>query len=274
MDLFYKWKSAITRFYLRSGVVTGVLLTIYGIVLTGCVAIVPIVPEVPKTISNLEDAELALRANSIETYGRIWEEESVELGDSYSAGISAWKLANVTMDSAWSNAAINSFEKDLRNNSFNVALTTAWLGSAHALQARDFPIQGWWQVIPGPGFVRLYHVQRSFSLLNEAVKKDPFNPIIRLIRGSTLLGIPSIFGGYKKGISDFETIEEWISNPKLNTEYANLIESQPWLQEYYLSCAKTNFDDEDNKKNTDCLQKLYDITQEPVLKEYAKWKLN
>lgn len=262
---------------MRVSLLTGALLVVFGILLSNCTAVVPKLPSSKLSstltqINNLDEAEAAFKAHLIATYGQIWEEENGDEGDKFSAGLSAWKLASITEDSAWSNAAINAFTAALKAQP-DMPLLKAWLGSSHALMARDFPIQGWWQIIPGPGFVRLYHVKKSFSYLDEAVGMTPKDPIVRLIRGSTYLGMPSIFGGHKEGNADFELLEQWLENPQRNPEFADLLTAQTWLQEYYFSCARAMANVGRDEEALRCWRKLYQIAIDPNLKELAKWHM-
>lgn len=262
---------------MKVSLITGVLLVVYGFLLSSCTAVVPKVPS-PESqsgaqVDSLDAAKATFKAHQIAIYGQIWEEENVADGDKFSAGLSAWKLANATEDSAWSKTAINVFTDALKTQP-NIPQLTAWLGSSHALMARDYPVQGLWQIIPGPGFVRLYHVKKSFSYLDDAVGMAPKNPIVRLIRASTYLGLPAIFGGRKEGNADFELLEQWIENSQLNPEFADLLSSKTWLQEYFFSCAKAMANVGRDEGALRCWRKLHQIAKEPNLKTLAKWHLD
>lgn len=263
------------KFILRAYLLTGLLLVGYGFLLSSCTAaVLPTPPAVPKKIDNLQDAETAFIANQINTYGQIWKEENNEQGDSFVTGLSAWQLANATKDSAWSSAAIDSFRAALKEDAGDIAQIKAWLGSSHALMARDFPIKGWWLIIPGPGFVRLYHVKRSIVNLHEAVNMAPKDPVIRLIRGSTYISMPSIFGVYEEGMEDFSLLEDWIADPQLNPKHAGLLASHSWLQKYFLSCARAMSSANNKKKAKYCWQQLFLATKKPILKDLAQWHLH
>jgi len=259
------------RLIVRTWLSIGLSVMIYGILLSGCKAVPPIQQAMPTTIDSIQSAEMAFSAEKVSLYSQIWQDETGKSGDYFSAGIAAWKLAAESKDPTWSNAAITKFKAALEG--VDSANGKAWLGSSHALMARDFPIQGWWQVIPGPGFVRLLHVWKSFAYLDKAVEMAPKDPVIRLIRGSTYIGMPTIFGGQKDGLADFALMEQWIENSQLNVEFADIITSQSWLQEYFLSCARSMASLGNKEKETLCWQQLYSITKNPKVKEVAKWHL-
>lgn len=109
-------------------------------------------------------------------------------------------------------------------------LVRAYLGSSYALKARNYPIQGLWQVIPGPGFVRLYNVNRAASHLNAAVEAEPKDPIIRLIRASTFVSMPFT---KKKGRKDMKLLLSWVEDPSLNPENADMLTSKTYTNEVF-----------------------------------------
>ena len=164
----------IGRTLLGTWLAAGVAAAGYGLLASGCTPVTPVVePIVPAgEIDGLEKAEQAWRAETITEHEALWNEESGPDGDPFSAGLAAFNLASATRDPAWSNAAIDAFDKVIENDP-GFALARAWRGSAHALMARDYPVKGLWQIIPGPGFVRLYHVKAAFSDLDSAVDAAP-----------------------------------------------------------------------------------------------------
>jgi len=107
----------------------------------------------------------------------------------------------------------------------------AYLGSSYGLKARDFPIQGLWQIFPGPGFVRLYYMNRSKKHLDEAVDAQPLNPITRLIRASTYVSMP---GKSEVARNDMKLLLSWISDPDSNADYAELLRLRAYVDEVYL----------------------------------------
>ena len=261
----------IGRTILGTWLAAGVLVFGYGLMVTGCTpTIAPLAPI--GEIDSVEKAEQAWQAWQIAEYEPIWNEESGPDGDPFSAGLAAYYLGSATFDSAWSGAAIDTFDKVLELNP-DFPLARAWRGSSHALMARDFPIQGILLVVPGPGFVRLYHVRASFSDLDAAVGAAPHDPVIRLIRGSTYLGMPKFFGGADEGRADFDMLHAWADNPESNPDYVDILRSRSWQESYYLSRSQAM---EKIGKDEDAARswaRLAELTEEPVLQELAKWRL-
>lgn len=263
----------VRRAVLGTWLAAGVLATGYGSLLTGCASTAPgSAPMSPPSgeIDSVEKAEQAWRAGQIAEYEPIWNEENGPHGDPFSAGLAAWHLASVTEDPAWSGKAIDIFDKVL-DRMPDFTLARAWRGSAHALAARDYPIQGLWQIVPGPGFVRLYHVRAAFSDLDEAVGAAPDDPAIRLIRGSTYLGMPSIFGGADEGLADFDALDGWTRDPESNPDQADVLRSMGWRESYYLSRSRAMERigrDEDAARSW---MRLAGTTDDPILQELAKW---
>ena len=108
----------------------------------------------------------------------------------------------------------------------------AYLGASYALKARDYPVQGLWLVIPGPGFVRLYYLFKGAQQMNAAVEADPYDPVVRLIRGSAFLNMP---GKSKAGKEDIEQLLAWLDDRSTNPKYANILESEIYAMGVYFS---------------------------------------
>ena len=262
----------IGRTILGSWLAAGVLATGYGSLITGCASGAPEIASVASVgeIDSLEKAEQAWRAGRIAQFEPIWNEENGPDGDPFSAGLAAWHLASVTEDPAWSDAAIDAFD-DVLDRMPDFTLARAWRGAAHALAARDYPIQGFLQIVPGPGFVRLYHVRAAFSNLDEAVDAAPRDPVVRLVRGSTYLGLPSIFGGAEEGLADFELLHGWARDPESNPDHAEVLRSGAWRESYYLSRSRAMEKVGRNEDAARSWMQLAEATEDPVLKELAKW---
>ena len=244
----------------------------YGLMVSGCAPATPVVEPVvpPGEIDSLETAEQAWRAREVDEHEPIWREESGPGGDPFAAGLAAYHLASVTFDSKWSNAAVEAFDKVLEHRP-DFTLARAWRGSAHALVARDYPVQGLLQILPGPGFVRLYHVKAALSDLDAAVGASPRDPVIRLIRGSTYLGMPPVFGGIDEGLADFDTLHAWTLDPKSNSDHEEVLRSRGWRESYFLARSRAMAKvgrDEDAARSW---MRLAEVTEEPVLLELAKW---
>ena len=258
---------------LGTSLAASVLVTVYGLLTSGCTPVTPVAEPVVAPageIGGLERAEQVWRAGRIAESERIWKEESGPGGDPFSAGLAAHRLASATFDSAWSNAAIDAFDEALQRNP-DFALARAWRGSSHALMARDYPVQGLWQIVPGPGFVRLYHVKRAFSDLDAAVGAAPDHPLVRLVRASTYLAMPPVFGGGDEGLEDFGRLRAWTRDPDGNPDHADLLRSRSWREEYYLarSRAMEAFGEKEDAARS--WRMLAETTDNPTLDELAGW---
>lgn len=262
----------IRRTFLGTWLAAGVLVTGYGLLASGCTSVTPVVEPLAPTgrIDSLETAERAWRAERIAEHEPIWAAEGAPDGDPFSAGVAAFRLASATLDPAWANEAVDAFDRALENDPA-LALARAWRGSAHALMARDYPVKGLWQIVPGPGFVRLYHVRAAFSDLDEAVDAAPADPFVRLVRASTYLAMPAVFGGAEVGLTDFETLREWTRDPDRNPEFADVLRSPGWREEYLLarSRAMEAFGAHDDAARS--WERLSESTDNPTLQELAKW---
>lgn len=260
------------RTLLRAWVVAGALALGYGFMASGCTPVAPVAePVVPAgEIDSLEKAEQAWRAEKIAEHEPIRDEEAGPEGDPFAAGLAAYALASATLDPAWSNQAIDAFDKVLERDP-GFALARAWRGSAHALMARDYPVKGLWQIVPGPGFVRLYHVKAAFSDLDSAVAAAPADPVVRLIRGSTCLAMPPVFGGCEEGLADFDKLHAWTRDPDGNPDYADLLRSRSWREEYHLSRARAMEAIGEHEDALRSWQRLSETTDNPTLQELAKW---
>ena len=265
----------VRRAFLGTWLAAGVLATGYAVLVSGCTPVTPVVDPITPTgeIDSLEKAVQAWRAREIAEHEPIWKEESGPDGDPFSAGMAAYGLASATLDPSWSNEAVDAFDRALESNP-GFALARAWRGAAHALVARDYPLQGLWQVVPGPGFVRLYHVKAAFSDLDAAVEAAPGDPVIRLIRASTYLSMPSIFGGGEEGRADFDKLRTWTGDPDSNPDYSDVLRSREWREQYYLSRARAMAAAEEHEDAARSWQRLADATDKPVLQDLAKWHRN
>ena len=264
----------IRRTLLGTWLAAGGLALGYGLLTSGCMPLTPVVEPIVAApeIDSLETAEQTWRAEQIAEHGPIWEEESGSGGDPFSAGLAAYRLASATLDPAWSNAAIDAFDKALESAP-GLVLARAWRGSAHALMARDYPVRGLWQIVPGPGFVRLYHVRTAFSDLDASVDAAPDDPLIRLIRASTYLAMPSVFGGVDEGLADFDKLDDWIRDPDGNPGHADILRSRSWREEYYLARSRAMEALGESEDAARSWRQLSESTDSPTLQELAKWHL-
>ena len=262
----------IRRTFLGTWLAAGVVATGYGLLASGCTSVAPVVEPIAPVgrIDNLEEAEQAWRAERIAEHEPIWAAESGPDGDPFSAGLAAFRLASATFDPAWANEAVDAFDKTLENAP-DFALARAWRGSAHALMARDYPVRGLWQIVPGPGLVRLHHVRSAFSDLDGAVDAAPGDPFVRLVRASTYLAMPSVFGGAEVGLADFETLRDWTRDPDRNPEFADILRSRNWLDEYLLARSRAMEAAGAHDDAARSWERLFESTGNPTLQELAKW---
>ena len=265
----------IRRTFLGTWLAAGASAMGYGFLASGCTPVTPAasVAEAvvrPAGIDSLDKAEQVWRAEEIAEHEPIWKEESGPGGDPFSAGLAAYHLASATFDPAWSNLAIDAFDRALEANP-GFVLARAWRGSAHALLARDYPVRGIWQIVPGPGFVRLYHVKAAFSDLSSAVEAAPDDPLVRLIRASTYLSMPPIFGGGDKGLADFDKLHAWTRDPDSNPGYADILRSRSWREEYFLARSRAMGEAGRSADSARSWQRLSEETDNPTLEELAKW---
>ncbi|MBI5078614.1 hypothetical protein HZB08_01140 [Candidatus Saganbacteria bacterium] len=127
-------------------------------------------------------------------------------------GILYFFLALHRHDARARQAAENIFKK------LNGPESRAYLGSIQTLKARDFAGGGALQAITNLtplGFIRIGYVQSGAGMLDEAVKDNPDNFEIRLIRANTYLGLPSTFGRFKDGYKDMTLVLEWMEKGKI-----------------------------------------------------------
>ena len=265
-------RRTIGRTFLGTWLAAGLLATGYAFVATGCTSATSVVEPVAPSeeINSLEKAEQAWRAGEFARYELIWTEESGPGGDPFSAGMAAYNLASATLDAAWSDKAIDAFDKVLESNPGFVH-ARVWRGSAHALMARDYPLQGLWQIVPGPGFVRLFHVKAAFSDLDSAVDAAPQDPVIRLVRASTYLAMPSIFGGAEEGLADFDKLRGWTRDPDSNPDHTDVLGSREWRERYYLSRSRAMTAAGRHEDAARSWQRLAEVTENPILQDLAKW---
>ena len=260
----------IRRTFLGTWLAAGASAMGYGLLATGCAPATPVVETVTRSAHGPERAEQAWRAETVARYEPIWNEESGPGGDPFAAGLAAYRLASATFDPAWSNQAIDAFDRALEASP-DLVLARAWRGSAHALLARDYPVRGLWQIVPGPGFVRLYHVKAAFSDLDSAVEAAPDDPLVRLVRASTYLAMPPVFGGGDEGLADFEKLRAWTRDPGGNSGYADILRSRSWREEYLLARSRAMGEAGRSADAARAWQRLSEETDNPTLKELAKW---
>ena len=121
---------------------------------------------------------------------------------------------------------------------------TAYLGSAYTLRARDFPWGGLYQILPGPGFMRLAYTNKGINLLDQAVELDPGHPVVRLIRGVTYTHMPRIFGQFHAGLKDLKLLDSWLDDPDTHNAYAALLHDPAFQAEARFRLAEAYWIDD------------------------------
>ena len=195
------------RAILGTWLAAGVLATGYGSLITGCTSAAP--GNAPMTshpageIDSMEKAEQAWRAGQIAEHEPIWEEEG-RPGRRSLLGRSG-RLASGVRDRGPRRGRVWPSTPSTRCSTGTPASRSPVHGgaSAHALAARDYPVQGLWQIVPGPASSGSTTSGRPSPT---STKRSAPRRTIRssgLIRGSTYLGMPSIFGGAEEGAHGF-----------------------------------------------------------------------
>ena len=170
--------------------------------------------------------------------------ESGETGDPFTAGRAAFDIADFTRDPKWARIAARKLG-EAREVLPGFAQAIAVQGAAHSFIARDYPVQGAWQILPGPLFVRVYHVRRAESLLDQAVGQAPEDPVVRLLRAAVVSRIPA-FVNHENALQDFALLESWEADPSLNPNYAEILRSEDWRGRYL--CAHAAALEESNSR--------------------------
>lgn len=257
---------------LKAYVLAGVVLTLYGFVLTGCTSGNLTFPEPGAAATgakpaSAEEARAALRAARTAEYEEVWNDDEL---DPFTRALVAFRIAQETEKAVWSSEAVDLFGAIVDEDPFN-ALALAYLGSAHSLVARDYPIRGALQVLPGPGFVRLYHVRQAFKYLNDAVEQAPRDPVVRLIRGSTFIGL-STFGGEDDGLHDFELLQRWVEKGEPNPDYQDIVDSREFQVELWFAYAGALERLDRDEEARAAWKRVMEMSPDEHVREFASWK--
>lgn len=110
------------------------------------------------------------------------------------AGIAAHQLAMLA-GKGYSDKAVKYLSTYL-DKAPDDTVAQAYLGSSHAMLARD----------SGAVMKRLSNVNKGIDILNSAVKKEPGNFIVRMVRGSVFYELPSMFNYTKEAFDDFSYV--------------------------------------------------------------------
>ena len=116
----------------------------------------------------------------------------------------------------------------------NLETSGAYLQTAKSLQPRDPDVLAWWgsyrakqggAVFPWFwGFRKIALVKEGVRALDEAVQKSPHDPVIRLVRINTLVGLKGRFSSFERVFED----ERFFTG--LSAEQRKLIPDRLWGQ--------------------------------------------
>jgi hypothetical protein len=116
-------------------------------------------------------------------------------------------------------------------------LLLAYLGSAYALDSRN----DWW----GPS--KLDFLKKGDKALDDAVKGDPSNPAIRLLRAMNYYELPAMFGKHRAAHDDFQVLLQQL-NGVLPMSYALTPDTKQAIY-YYAGLSDAQFDDPTGAKD-------------------------
>ena len=116
-------------------------------------------------------------------------------------------------------------------------LLLAYLGSAYALDSRDAWI--------GPG--KLSYLKKGDAALDTAVKSDPTNPAIRLLRAMNYYELPAMFGKHGAAHDDFAYLIEQLRGA-LPLPYALTNDTKQAIY-YYAGLSDVQFSDKAGAKD-------------------------
>ena len=268
----------IVRYTLLSTLLFGGLFLVLTSLVVGCASTpenITLPTVAPSSApSSLEEAIAAKDNAVLREHIAIWEhEQSATRKDAFTEALAAYRIGSASDDYRWSLLSVNLFD-DILQDKPDFVLARAWRGSANAVYAGNFPINGLLLIIiPGPGLIRLEYVRRAFRDLNDAVEAAPDDPVIRIIRASTFIGMPAIFGGKGTGIEDFATLDAWTNNPASNPQNTDLLASQEWRNQYYLNRARAMAEIENTPEAKKAWGNLLQESNDPIDKELAQWHL-
>ena len=266
------------RRFLLGYLLAGILLTSGTTLMTSCAVspnriTLPVAAAETTVPASLAEAKAAKDSALLRENINLWDrEQAARRKDAFTEALAAYHIGSLSGDYRWSLLSVKLFNEILDENP-NFNLARAWRGSAHAVYAGDYPIKGFLLVIPGPGFIRLWHVRRAFIDLNNAVENAPDDPVVRLIRAATFIGMPARLGGHDTGAEDMDVLAGWTSNPASNPQNQELLESQGWLRQYYLGRAKAMVKLDQSTEARLAWQDLLQVSDDPADKELAQWHL-
>lgn len=252
----------------RVWMATGVLAVSYGLIALNSTPVLPI----PVALGGSDQAAQTDLAPTqrLAAASTLWTQESGPGGDPFSAGFAAFELASVLHDPAWAKTAVARLTV-AQEAMPQMAQIGAWRGAARSLIARDFPVQGLWQMVPGPGFVRIYYVRSAVADLNAAVEADPKDPISRLLRAASLAGMPGFLASHETSRADFALMAHWADDPGLNPAQADVLTSAKWRADFFRLYAEAL--EQDGHTDQAQAQRLHlaSARQTSGTKELSKW---
>lgn len=253
----------------RGWMLAGVLALGWGLLASG---LAPQLPRIAPLSETRQSPEAAFEAQRLAAALRLWAQEGGAEGDDFSAGEAAFDMAAIRHDPRWARVAVARTQA-ARKALPGMAQAEAWFGASHAVLAREFPVQGWWQVLPGPGFARIYHVLRAEAALNRAVEIDPADPVVRLTRAASFAGMPAFFGTRPAAQADFDRLAAWAADPSRNPAYADVLAAPDWRSAFYRNHAKALEADGQIEAAQADWRRLAAETTDSVTREYAQWNV-
>ena len=138
----------------------------------------------------------------------------------------------------------------------NDAIAMAYLGSSYTLVARDTSVI----------MDKVSNVNRGVSLLNRAVRSNPEDIMVRMVRGSVIFELPAMFKKTEQGIEDFSFIESHFTDMPDSTD----IDVAGFKAEVYykLGILKKDMGDKDIARNY--FQKAMDAAPDSQWAKLAK----
>lgn len=156
-------------------------------------------------ILNKAEADLAKEPGNVEALKR--------------AGVSAHQLA-LFHGKGYAERSVNYLQEIVGKNR-NDAVAMAYLGSAHALVARDASVI----------MSKISNVNKGLSLLNRAVRSAPDDFVVRMVRGSVIFELPTMFKKPENAIEDFSYVESrFDSLPDIDGIDVNLLKAEVYYK--------------------------------------------
>lgn len=170
------------------------------------------------------------------------------------AGIAAHQLA-LFHGKGYAERSVK-FLSDIVEKNRNDAVVMAYLGSAHALVARDASVI----------VTKISNVNKGLSLLNRAVRIAPEDFVVRMVRGSVIFELPSMFKKPENAIEDFTYVESRFNSlPDIDGIDVNSLKAEVY---YKLGSLKKEVGDK--KAATECFAKAVSAAPDSKWAQLAK----